>query len=314
MQTGSGKGIWFAASMPPGSGIGDGNADRSRPPLPPAARGFPPAGNGASTPPAADSGAIPRDRISASPPGYEPPAPPQQYDRFGWPIVEDAPPAKPASSASGAWELLAAERERPQPASPPQTAVPDSLYLSNAWQVPPADPATSSGALATPPGTYAPITESGRLATTGRTGQFPTSSAFDALPVTLSTGTGGQRTVMPPDAGTGTLLNDRIALLFIGAGLLITGGMIAFIALRYSTFPEQIALHFGPAGSSQPDRIGERRELWTMPFLAGIVLAANTALAWVVYHYDRFAARLLALGCSLVALVAWIVLLTLINR
>ncbi|MCA1725368.1 MAG: hypothetical protein LC748_14175, partial [Thermomicrobia bacterium] len=79
-------------------------------------------------------------------------------------------------------------------------------------------------------------------------------------------------------------------------------------------FPSQIALHFGPAGSSQPSRIGEKRELWTIPFIVGIVLTANTALAWVVYRYDRFAARLLTVGCALVAIIAWIVLLTLLHR
>jgi len=120
--------------------------------------------------------------------------------------------------------------------------------------------------------------------------------------------------IVAPDAGVGSLPGDRSALAFLLAALALLGAMIFYIALRYSHLPSQIALHFGPAGSSQPNRIGEKRELWTIPFIVGIILAANTALAWVLYRYDRFAARLLALGCTLVAAIAWVVLLTLLHR
>jgi hypothetical protein len=128
------------------------------------------------------------------------------------------------------------------------------------------------------------------------------------------TSTGSRRVIVAPDAGVGSLLADRPALAFLLAAVILAGAMIAFIALRYTHFPNQIALHFGPAGSSQPNRIGEKRELWTIPFIVGIVLAANTALAWAVYRYDRFAARLLTLGCALIAAIAWVVLLTLLHR
>ncbi len=128
------------------------------------------------------------------------------------------------------------------------------------------------------------------------------------------TSTGSRRAIVAPDAGVGSLLADRSALAFLFAALVFVGAMIAFIALRYAHFPNQIALHFGPAGSSQPNRIGEKRELWTIPFIVGIVLTANTALAWAVYRYDRFAARLLTLGCALVAAIAWVVLFTLLHR
>lgn len=139
-----------------------------------------------------------------------------------------------------------------------------------------------------------------------RSGQF-------AYPDPL-TGTAGRRAVAVPGAEMGSLLTDWPALAFLVAALLLSIAMVAYIALRYAHFPDQIALHFGPAGSGQPDRIGEKRELWTIPFIAGIVLAADTALAWAVYRYDRFAARLLTLGCALVAAIAWVVLLTLLHR
>jgi len=128
------------------------------------------------------------------------------------------------------------------------------------------------------------------------------------------TSTGSRRVIVAPDAGFGALLSDRPALAFLLAAAALAGAMIAFIALRYSHFPDQIALHFGPAGASEPTRIGEKRELWTIPFIVGIVLAADTALAWAVYRFDRFAARLLTLGSGLVAAIAWVVLLTVLHR
>ncbi len=140
------------------------------------------------------------------------------------------------------------------------------------------------------------------------------SGQFAYAPPDELTSTGSRRVVVAPDAGTGSLLIDGPALAFLLAAVVLAGAMIAYIAVRYSHFPDQIALHFGPAGSNQPNRIGEKRELLTIPFIVGIVLAANAALAWAVYRFDRFAARLLTLGSALVAAIAWVVLLTLLHR
>ena len=110
---------------------------------------------------------------------------------------------------------------------------------------------------------------------------------------------------------------DPVVWSFLGLALVLTAAMIAFVALRYDSFPQRITLHFGPAGASQRDRIGERQELWTIPFLSVIVLVANTALAFVFDFFDRhdrFVPRLLAMGSALVSAVAWVVLLTLLYR
>ena len=176
---------------------------------------------------------------------------------------------------------------------------------------------SQSGAYAVPPepGKYDPARSgpipqspyiSGPMPQVQRSGQFAYPDAV--------TSTGSRRVIVAPDAGFGSLLTDRPALAFLLAAVALAIAMIAFIALRYAHFPAQIALHFGPGGSSQPTRIGEKRELWTIPFIVGIVLAADTALAWAVYRFDRFAARLLTLGGALVAAIAWIVLLTVLHR
>lgn len=147
-------------------------------------------------------------------------------------------------------------------------------------------------------------------------GPYPTTRTGAFTPVVPPTDDGAARAGregIAPVAG-GSLATDRAALGFVGAALLLAVAMIAYIAWRYATFPEQIALHFGPAGPTMPDRIGEKRELWTIPFIVGLVLVANVALAWALYRYDRFAARLMTFGSALVGAIAWVVLLTLLRR
>jgi uncharacterized protein DUF1648 len=241
-----------------------------------------------------------------------------------FPVQQPAPNQPPRQS--GAFPAAPPEQASRSGAFPIPTPPPSNVARSGQFPVAPPDPGYQSGAYSVPPesgtGEYAvrasgPIPQSpyisGQLPRVNvppdamqRSGQF-------AYPSEL-TSTGSRRVIVAPDAGVGSLLADRPALVFLVAALVLAGVMIAYIALRYAHFPDQIALHFGPAGSSQPNRIGEKRELWTIPFIVGIVLAANTALAWAVYRYDRFAARLLTVGCALVAAIAWVVLLTLLHR
>jgi hypothetical protein len=186
---------------------------------------------------------------------------------------------------------------------------PDAAYPGGMYAAPPDvgyDPGRS-GPLPQGPYTSGPMPRiAGQADAIQRSGAFTYPSEV--------TSTGSRRVIVAPDAGPGSLLTDRPALAFLLVAVAFAGAMIAYIALRYSHFPDQIALHFGPAGSSQPTRIGEKRELWTIPFIVGIVLAADTALAWAVYRFDRFAARLLTLGSALVAAIAWVVLLTVLHR
>jgi len=171
------------------------------------------------------------------------------------------------------------------------------------------EPVYNNGAPAAP----FSLTHSGRLATTGRPG---TSGAFTAVPGTppFAAPSRGARTA---DTSVRGLVTDPVVWSFLGLAFVLTAAMVAFVALRYDSFPQQITLHFGPAGASQRDRIGERRELWTIPFLSVIVFLANTALAFVFDFFDRhdrFVPRLLAIGSALVSAVAWVVLLTLLYR
>ena len=283
----------------------------------------------------------------------DPPQSAPRYDRFGWPIPadtdanrEDQRSAPPRGPYSGQFP---AQAQEPAPNSPPRGPYSGQFPTqpprqSDAFPVTPREQISRSGALPVPPGPADnhrsgsfpappadPVYQSGSYAVAAsgpipqspyisgpipRIGEQP-GAVRQSVPLPYPsevTSTGSRRVIVAPDAGMGSLLADRSALAFLLAAVVLVGAMIAFIALRYAHFPNQIALHFGPAGSSQPNRIGEKRELWTIPFIVGIVLAANTALAWAVYRYDRFAARLLTLGCALVAAIAWVVLLTLLHR
>jgi len=156
------------------------------------------------------------------------------------------------------------------------------------------------------------VTRSGRFLTTRTaTGSFVAVPPMTTAPASTANAAANAEPLPSP------LVTDRVVLLFFGLTLALVGAMAAFIALRFDSLPAQIVLHFGPGGPSQPDRIGDRQELWTIPFLAFIVFVANTALASVFDFFDRrdrFVPRLLLLGSTLVAAVAWVVLLTLLNR
>lgn len=272
-----------------------------QPPNPPAPRQGSYSGQFPTQPPAPNQ--PPRGPYSGQFPAAQPPrqsgtfpaVPPDQVRRSS-PI-----PMPPDVTRSGAFPPI--ERGPDDRRSGAFPTVPGAASQSGAYAAPPDsrsyDPARSG-----------PIPQSpyisGSMPQVQRSGQF-------AYPGEL-TSTGSRRVIVAPDAGLGSLLVDWPALAFLLAALALAGAMIAFIALRYAHLPAQIALHFGPGGSSQPTRIGEKRELWTIPFIVGIVLAADTALAWAVYRFDRFAARLLTFGSTLVAAIAWIVLLTVLHR
>lgn len=99
-----------------------------------------------------------------------------------------------------------------------------------------------------------------------------------------------------------------VSLMLLGGTLL--AAMLWFILWRYDSVPQTLPLHYNTMG--QPDRIGSPREIFLLPLIAGVVAAANIALAWSVIRFDRFAAHLLLSGTCLVQAVTWVALLKLI--
>jgi Domain of unknown function (DUF1648)/Bacterial PH domain len=106
------------------------------------------------------------------------------------------------------------------------------------------------------------------------------------------------------------LFADQSAVLLMLLGGVLLAAMLWFILWRYDSVPEALPLHYNTLG--QPDRVGSAREVFLLPLIAGVVAAANIALAWSVIRFDRFAARLLLSGTCLVQAVTWVALLKLI--
>lgn len=107
------------------------------------------------------------------------------------------------------------------------------------------------------------------------------------------------------------ILNDRVAQFLLGITVVMNLAIIIFVLARYSSLPASIALHWNVNGD--PDRIGSPREIWVIPIITAIVAIANLILAWSIDTFDRFAARFLLATSSLVGIVAWIALITLMR-
>lgn len=107
------------------------------------------------------------------------------------------------------------------------------------------------------------------------------------------------------------LLRDPVALAFIVLGFLTTAAMAIYILVQYDNIPQSLTLHWNVEGL--PGRVGEPREIWILPAIAGLVLLANIGLAWSIALFDRFAARLMISATMLVHIVTWIALLMIIQ-
>ncbi len=107
------------------------------------------------------------------------------------------------------------------------------------------------------------------------------------------------------------LHRDRFSLAVAGIGVLTTVAMVGYIMIQYDDIPPSLTLHWNVDGL--PGRVGEPREIWILPVIAGLVLIANVGLAWSIAQFDRFAARLLVSSTLLVHLVTWLALIMLLN-
>jgi hypothetical protein len=108
-----------------------------------------------------------------------------------------------------------------------------------------------------------------------------------------------------------TLIHDPVALALAAVGLLATAAMVIYVLVQYQDIPPSLTLHWNVDGL--PGRVGEPREIWILPIIAGMVLVANIALAWSIAMFDRFAARLMLGSTIIVHLVTWIALIMLLR-
>lgn len=103
------------------------------------------------------------------------------------------------------------------------------------------------------------------------------------------------------------ILRDQVAIALMAIGVLTTAAMVVYILIQYQDIPPSLTLHWNVDGL--PGRVGEPREIWILPTIAGLVLVANLGLAWSIALFDRFAARLMLASTIVVHLVTWVALL-----
>lgn len=109
------------------------------------------------------------------------------------------------------------------------------------------------------------------------------------------------------------LLQDRLALALIGAGLV--GGLLlmGYLALIAGQLPAQIALHFD--GQGQPDRFGPPTGLLILPAIAGLTWLVNTlGGAWLHGRASERQATYLLFGATLfVQALVWVATIRLLT-
>jgi hypothetical protein len=105
----------------------------------------------------------------------------------------------------------------------------------------------------------------------------------------------------PPKTAPWTALADVWLPICVLVGTLALLLVLAVIALRFDTLPDQIALRFDASG--RPNQIGPRSDLLRLPFLGLICLVLNWALGIWVHPRERLLARVLWLGAAIVQVV-----------
>lgn len=115
------------------------------------------------------------------------------------------------------------------------------------------------------------------------------------------------RPVVPVRIKEAALVNDRSALILLGALLLSTLAMALLTMNRVDSLAPGFATHVTASGIQEEFRSEEA--LWRLPLMAGALLLMNAVAAWVLANYSTFSSRFLLATSLLVQLVIWVALI-----
>ena len=103
-----------------------------------------------------------------------------------------------------------------------------------------------------------------------------------------------------------SLREDKLGLFFLIGTLALLVALWLLVRFSFDTLPDVLPLHFDVQG--QPDRIGERQELYTIPTIAMLIAVFNIGLGLLlrVRFQQRFSAYLLWAGAMLAQVLFWI--------
>ncbi len=103
---------------------------------------------------------------------------------------------------------------------------------------------------------------------------------------------------------TWPLWTDSTAWTLLGAAAVINLGLFGYLAASFPGLDFQLPLHFNRLG--QADRIGTKMELFALPIIGLIILAANISLGLILYRRERAGSYLLWGAAAAVQALFWL--------
>jgi hypothetical protein len=113
-----------------------------------------------------------------------------------------------------------------------------------------------------------------------------------------------QQELIPAGWSTWRIWTDQTAWALLGAAVLVNLGLFGFLAIRFPNLDIQLPLHFNSLG--QPDRIGTKMELFTLPIIGLIILGTNLVLGLALYKRERAGSYLLWGSAATVQALFWL--------
>ena len=115
------------------------------------------------------------------------------------------------------------------------------------------------------------------------------------------------RPVMPTRVKEAALIQDRNAVILLGALLVSVLAMAVLTMNRVDSLAPGFATHISASGLRE--NIRSESALWQLPLMAGALLLMNLVAAWFLATYSTFSARFLLATSVLVQLLIWVALI-----
>jgi hypothetical protein len=110
--------------------------------------------------------------------------------------------------------------------------------------------------------------------------------------------------MVPAQWSTWRIWSDQTAWALLIAAALVNLGLFGFLSARFPDLDLQLPLHFNSLG--QPDRIGTKMELFTLPIIGLIILGTNLILGLALYKRERAGSYLLWGSAATVQALFWL--------
>jgi uncharacterized membrane protein len=109
------------------------------------------------------------------------------------------------------------------------------------------------------------------------------------------------------------LKQDVLAVGLLAATVILMTGLFLWLAMVYNQLPDLLPLHFDVHGN--PDRIGDRSEIFVLPAIGLVVNVVNIGVGLLLRRHLRmvFASYLLWSGALLMQVLLWIAALNIVG-